>query len=871
MIAGRGGSGGRGLDRVRGRSLALAAALAFFCAAWLFVPRGRGAAGAGEALRVCVVDASASARRTRSDWLAWTRRVLAEEARIARGHAAEFAVVSFASGVGQSYPSGSAAAGSAEEFLRRLAGQDGAPFDPRDGAGSDERSRLAEALELAEALAERSNPSRSAIVLVGVERYDGRDPDPVLARLRSRGTDIELRPLPPPELADLGVRALVLPATIEAGAPLVARVELFFTPGKTQPLSAALEFELGNSLERVRHAHALELPDRSDGFTVTSELGPAGTGRTEVRVRARLEPAGDPVPENDIAVASTRASGTLVIGVLAEEKRFEGARAWLAPSRESALPGIQFVFRTPEALPELADEVDALVTYDLAPRDLPQAPLERFVRGGGGWLATSGWGFLEAWISGKDETALAEILPLEPAHPDRGPRDIVLVVDGSGSMEGEPFETVRAACPVLVSLAQRLDEVSLRFFTAKLEPPVVLKKGAEPAEQDSLQRLLALRVPRGDTEILSSLEELGRERARAEREALVLLLTDGRERAASGDSLARARALLDEFARLRARLRVIAIGEDADLDFLSTLVPAGEEVLRPDGIQQLEAVFRREISSDLWKEGAPLVARAVTGPLGSIVADVFAAEEVELPPLSRMVRNRVRPFAEVAWTDGEGDPLLAVARVGLGRVALFGSLPEADWAERWRARGPQWGALLRWLGRGPARREDGVRATLESARVILDAQGVALAPTFHAPVLESPSGAPSGVEDLRFDVPATVVGPFTPERREARIPRDFPLAEGPFLLELPAGQRLVSVPTRLADEFDPQGPELALGPTSAAEGPAASIESADRDREAHPAWRPALAAALLLALGAGFLLARAGRGLPLQGIARSSR
>ncbi len=862
--------------------LAFAAACAFLLAAWLLVPRERGAGQEGGALRVCIVDASASARRTRPDWLAWTRRVLAEEAGIARASAASFAVISFAGGVAQSYPSGSPEGASAEEFLRRLAGQDGPPFDPRDGAGSDQRSRLAEALELAEGLTERSGPSRSAIVLVGAGRFDGRDPDPVLARLRSRGTDVELRPLPAPALADLGVRSIVLPAVVEAGAPLVARVGLFLTPGKARPLAAALEFELEHAGERVRRVHALDLPGESDGFTVTSELGPAGIGRTEVRVRARLEPAGDPIPENDSASASTRASGALVIAVLAEEERLEGARAWLAPSSPLGLPGIQFVFSTPEALPELADEVDALVTYDLAPRALPQALLEHFVRRGGGWLATSGWSFLEARIPGPEESALAEILPLEPALPQRGPRDVVLVVDGSGSMEGAPFETVRAACPELVSLASPLDEVSLRFFTAGLELPVVLKSAevAESEQQHLLQQLLALRVPRGDTEILSSLEELARERARSaarsKREALVLLLTDGREREAPDDTgRARARTLLDELARVRARLRVIAIGEDADLEFLSTLVPAGQEVLRPDGIQELEAVFRREISDDLWKEGRPLEARAVpavTGPLGSIVADVFAGEELELPPLSRMVRNRVRPFAEVAWTDGAGDPLLAIARVALGRVALFGSLPEADWAEGWSAPGPQWGALLRWLGRGPARREDRVHARLEGARVILETQRVALGPTFDAPVLEAPSGAPSGLGNLRFDVPATVVGPFSPGLREARLPHDFPLAEGPFLLEIPADQSLVSVPARLADEFDPQGRELALGPTSASQRPAASTATSERgDRQAHPSWKPVLAAALLLALGAGLLLARAGRGSPVQGIARSSR
>ena len=81
-------------------------------------------------------------------------------------------------------------------------------------------------------------------------------------------------------------------------------------------------------------------------------------------------------------------------------------------------------------------------------------------------LACGGWGML---AYGGRRDALSEMLPLRPASLPSSERDVVFLVDGSGSMAGEPFERVKEALARLVVAAREGDHLQLRFFTATPE------------------------------------------------------------------------------------------------------------------------------------------------------------------------------------------------------------------------------------------------------------------------------------------------------------------------------------------------------------------------------------------------------------------
>jgi hypothetical protein len=826
--------------------------------------RGRGP------LHLCVVDASASVRRTRPDWVAWVRERLEAEARAAGE--AEFAVISCASEAAFSFPRSSGPA-----FVEALRGGSGGGFDPRSGAGADGASRLANALELARA--ELGNGG--TLVLLGDGRWDGADPRPLVEALRGAGVEVRLVRPPAVEVAEIGIRSLELEPELEWGAPLTAVVELFFAPGRSAPARAWLDFEVESSGgEGASAARSVEIPldGAVEALRVAADLGPAEAGRSEVRVRARLDTGPDPVPEDDAASGATRAGGALVVAVLADVDRLDAAREWLAPAGDSQLSGLQILFRTPEDAASLLSEIDLVVSFDVPPARLPQGPLDAFVRGGGGWLASGGWRFLQAWASGRPPTRLDELLPVAPAPSEEEPRDVVLLVDGSGSMDGEPFEAVRRACRELIAFARPEDEVSLRFFTSRLEPPVVLApragEGGAPGDPPrdpagALEELFDLRVPRGDTEILTSLEALARERADAERPALVFLLSDGREREAGPDPSARIAALASALDAARARLRVVAIGASADDAFLGRLVPPGEDLDRPRDLAALEAVFRREMSGSLWREGAPLAPELVPSAADSLVAQIFPAGELRLPGLERVLRMRAKPSAEVAWQIDETSPLLVVARAGLGRVACFGSSPEANWAGAWTGRDglgepAEIGPLLRWLARRPARSRmgSGAAPTLTRSDRTVRLEGAHEWPaSFRAELVDDELAPLEPRAELLFSLPPKLArlegGRGALGRREALLPENAALERGArhVRFERPSGEALVlALPRVLPAEFDPRGPVLdpaSLGPPTS---PAARPED------------PAEGARALGPAAFGLLLGFAGVLLVLRGV-----
>ncbi|HEX6886411.1 MAG TPA: vWA domain-containing protein [Planctomycetota bacterium] len=667
-------------------------------AAWLLLPRTPDEGPARPPLVIALADASASVARPRG-WLGWVRSELARSADEAAAAGAELAVLAFADGVATGF-----GPGPPERFRDALAGRDGPPYDPAL-ALSRGATRLADALTAVELLSATPRPA-VRLVLLGPATYTGPSPAGAWARLAAAGVACEVRTPPRAEESDLALLELALPARIEAGAPLVALVRGLFRPGTEPVATARLVLEVEEDGPTRTRAHALALPAGGGAFELPLALGPAGFGRTLVRARAELE--GDAWPENDQVAADTLAGGARVLGVVVRPELRPVAETWLAPSGRSALAGLQFQFLLPEELPGALEDLAAVITFDLAPEALPAEALAPFVRRGGGWLALSGYGFLSGWIPGETEGELARLLPCEPRVRESPPRDVVLLVDGSGSMEGQPFETVRAAALELVAAALPSDRVSLRFFTGRLEPEHLLKRRSasraadQQAARAAARDLLALRVPSGTTYLLAALSELAR--SAGEHETLALLLTDGWEREGLPDPLGSARALTAALRAARVRLVVIAVGAP-NLALLAALAEGPENVRAGDTLDALRAVFHRELSGSQLAEGELALRPAPRAP-GSLADEVLSAAAGQtLAPLERHVRNRLRPGAEALWESEEGEPVLALMRAGLGRTALFASRPGAPWASRYLRAGlgepAEFDGLLRWLARGP--------------------------------------------------------------------------------------------------------------------------------------------------------------------------
>jgi hypothetical protein len=374
--------------------------------------------------------------------------------------------------------------------------------------------------------------------------------------------------------------------------------------------------------------------------------------------------------------------------------------AWLERAGGS---GVQWEVVAPK---EVQDELagrDIFVSYDVSTARLPERWLGPFLEQGGGWLALGGWGLLsEYWPNGvKGSAPSSERLPLVPSQVRDQQREVIFCVDGSGSMTGGPFESVRDALGDLVPAALPSDELQMRFFTGALGPVIEIGGGGKEERSQGLRDLFDARVPGGTTDILLSLELLAEARSKSDLPGLVLLLSDGRDDNAF-QIPERTAALRAEFAESRTRLSVIGIGSEADRGLLESISGPTGEVILVEELTGLTDLFRREVSRERVREGPPadvsVHGEAASGDLRAL-ADAWAHRSA-WPQVERLARTEARPNAEVLLRTSEGLPLLGVGRVGEGWAACFPALLEDGWAPGYQGASDVWGPLWTLLGRG---------------------------------------------------------------------------------------------------------------------------------------------------------------------------
>jgi VWA domain-containing protein len=657
--------------------------------------------------------------RVRPRWREWARAQLLEEARGAVERGEDLCAILFARDRALSLPAQDPAQLDAARLERLELGLEGAAGSSTDFAG---------ALGLAEAVARSPGRPGGRVLVFSDRRWTDAAPETAIAQLARDGFSCETRELPPAELADLALVSLRLPARVEPGAPLVGEIALAFEPGPTSAGgSIALEVELEDSAGARKWSVATPLPVPADSgpgarvsgaravATVRIELGAAAEGLTRCRVCAHLR--GDPVPENDCASGFATCGSVPLLTVIALPASKALAQRWLgAGDGRDPLPGIQRVFAAPEELESWLGRCDAVVSVDVSPEDLPIPALASFVQAGGGWLLLGGWDLLARWHPPRNSDE--SLLPLEPSEEDLPPREIVLLVDGSGSMAGRPFEALQRAALELVGAASPRDAVGLRWFTSALEPPAILRPAGETDARVAVaaaQRALSARVPGGSTNLAGALATLTSEReaAREPGSALVLLLTDGRDQPAGAEQ--ELRNLRARLAAARTELAIFAVGERADRGFLERLLLPGESLRSAEDPEQLARLFLRELERERVREGQ-LSATWVEPrslPQGSLGAEVAAAgAQAPLAAFERCWRARALPRVQALWLSDAGEPLLALAQRGLGATAAWASSPSAGWSPNYDAR--VLAALLRALVRGHRESAERLSLALES-------------------------------------------------------------------------------------------------------------------------------------------------------------
>ncbi|MCC7013512.1 MAG: VWA domain-containing protein [Planctomycetes bacterium] len=642
-----------------------------------------------------MVDASASVRRTRPTWELDTARLLSESAGRATEEGSQLLVAGYSREVLRWFGPASAA-----EFA----------FDPNWLHGlerGEDATDLAAALEALGAWTRGLERSEVSLSIIGDGTFTGVDPSPAASAWAREAAVFELAQWPAGSVLDLALAGLDAPDELEQGAPLAVLVHVQASAIAVDTLSARVLLDVDSDSESRRFERELALQG-TEG-SVRFDVGALASGLTTLRARVRL--AGDPLPENDGAQRFVRARGAAVVGWCASSAVRESVRAALASwPRDAGLSWTEF---EPTTLAVSLGACDALVTVDLDPDVLPGDALLDFVRAGGSWLACGGESLLPAFER-RARGGASSSLPLELDDEDDEQRDVVLLVDASGSMSGEPLAALRTAALALIGASRARDELRLHFFTDHLDAALDLGRGASArGERDAVaRRLLAARAPSGPTDIPRVLEELALEVERRGRPALVFLLTDGRDQSADDATERRIELALQRVSAGRARLRTIPIGSAIDTAFLARLErPQWGARVEERSADPTRALVR-EVTRGRMREGdiepqVRLDAQPVAWTWPAELARALAAGG-GVPELRRSLRMRARDGDALALTDDEGRALLGLRTLGHGRTATLATMPWSDWAPRWTAEPARWMALIRALASAGAQR----RATL---------------------------------------------------------------------------------------------------------------------------------------------------------------
>lgn len=198
-----------------------------------------------------------------------------------------------------------------------------------------------------------------------------------------------------------------------------------------------------------------------------------------------------------------------------------------------------------------------------------------------------------------------------PRRTDRLPVSLTLILDTSGSMQGEKIVQARAAAIAALDELQRGDKVSVVVFSDGAQ---ALLPQAVVGEDDltRVKRALARLQADGGTDMIAGLD-VGGARARAiygsSRTNRILLLSDGRPNVAEGLE-ERVAALAKE----NIATTTLGIGRDYDEDLMSKLADAGlgsyHFVERPEQMAGIFATELRSLSAVVAKEAVVSIALA---------------------------------------------------------------------------------------------------------------------------------------------------------------------------------------------------------------------------------------------------------------------
>ncbi len=354
--------------------------------------------------------------------------------------------------------------------------------------------------------------------------------------------------------------------------------------------------------------------------------------------------------------------------------------------------------RGERGLPESMAEIlafNAVVLADIPATSLSTRQMEllrNYVADFGGGLAMFG-SENSFGLGGYYKTPVEEVLPLVSRFEQEKEKPalaMVLVIDQSGSMVGQPIQLARQAAKSAVELLGDQDQIAVIGFDSDAQ---VVSEMRYAIERNSIKAAIDSLAPGGGTNVFPAMR-VGRDMLEASGSKIqhMIILSDGKT--PGGEAL----RLAQEMGESRMTVSTVALGQGASKNFMAKIAAIGNgryyETVDPKTVPQIFTKETMQASKAAIKEDLYGSVQVGDHPILS------GYQQSDLPFSLGYVMTQPKPTSQVLLATETGDPLMAITRFGLGVGLCWTSDLTEKWGGEWLAWnecGPFWSQAIRGL------------------------------------------------------------------------------------------------------------------------------------------------------------------------------